>query len=231
VVEGYGLLQPRVTTSLPLENASRYERLCSGEPGIDPYTRTVSDVYQDLFGEGSFTGKGIYDLDSVRARAGRTLPRQPGAVARPAGGQLPPFRPAERRPGGRSLSAALQRRRRPAPPLDPRRLAAGRLAARPGAAGGWPARKESAAAAGALEAVRQPAPQPGRADPDRPAGPVLGAAAGTELLERRDPVGVLPADDPGRADRPGRQGARHRTGPAPGATGRRARASAWAMRY
>ncbi|QJE03223.1 cyclic beta 1-2 glucan synthetase [Massilia forsythiae] len=63
VIEGYGLLQPRVTTSLPLENASRYERLCSGEPGIDPYTRAVSDVYQDLFGEGSFTGKGIYDLD------------------------------------------------------------------------------------------------------------------------------------------------------------------------
>jgi cellobiose phosphorylase len=62
VVEGYGLLQPRMTAALPLERASRYERLCSGEPGIDPYTRTVSDVYQDLFGEGSFTGKGIYDL-------------------------------------------------------------------------------------------------------------------------------------------------------------------------
>jgi cyclic beta-1,2-glucan synthetase len=62
VVEGYGLLQPRVSASLPLENASRYERLCGGAPGIDPYTRAVSDVYQDLFGEGSFIGKGIYDL-------------------------------------------------------------------------------------------------------------------------------------------------------------------------
>lgn len=63
VVEGYGLLQPRVSASLPLEGASRYERLCGGAPGIDPYTRTVSDVYQDVFGEGSFIGKGIYDLE------------------------------------------------------------------------------------------------------------------------------------------------------------------------
>jgi cyclic beta-1,2-glucan synthetase len=63
VVEGYGLLQPRVSAALPRENASRYERLCGGEPGIDPYTRAGSDVYQDLFGEGSFIGKGIYDLE------------------------------------------------------------------------------------------------------------------------------------------------------------------------
>src|SRR5450830_1212729 len=60
---GYVILQPRVTASLPSENASRYERLCGGEPGIDPYTRTVSDVYQDVFYEGSFVGKGIYDVD------------------------------------------------------------------------------------------------------------------------------------------------------------------------
>ena len=63
VIDGYGILQPRVTASLPSENASRYERLCGGEPGIDPYTRTVSDVYQDVFYEGSFVGKGIYDVD------------------------------------------------------------------------------------------------------------------------------------------------------------------------
>jgi len=63
VVDGYGLLQPRVNASLPPENASRWERLCGGAPGIDPYTRAVSDVYQDLFGEGSFIGKGIYDLE------------------------------------------------------------------------------------------------------------------------------------------------------------------------
>jgi len=61
---GYGILQPRVSPSLPGMNRSRYARMHSGEPGIDPYTRTVSDVYQDLFDEGSYTGKGIYDVDA-----------------------------------------------------------------------------------------------------------------------------------------------------------------------
>jgi cyclic beta-1,2-glucan synthetase len=63
--EGYGILQPRVAASLPGMNRSRYARLCGSEAGIDPYTRVVSDVYQDLFGEGSFIGKGIYDVDAV----------------------------------------------------------------------------------------------------------------------------------------------------------------------
>jgi cellobiose phosphorylase len=61
--EGYGILQPRVAASLPGANRSRYARLFGSEPGIDPYTRAVSDVYQDLFHEGSFIGKGIYDVD------------------------------------------------------------------------------------------------------------------------------------------------------------------------
>lgn len=64
VVDGYGILQPRVAISLPGTNRSRYARMYGGEPGIDPYTRAVSDVYQDLFGEGSFIGKGIYDVDT-----------------------------------------------------------------------------------------------------------------------------------------------------------------------
>ncbi|WP_417473195.1 GH36-type glycosyl hydrolase domain-containing protein [Luteimonas mephitis] len=59
---GYGILQPRVGASMGGERRSWYARLYGSEPGIDPYTRTVSDVYQDLFGEGSFVGKGIYDL-------------------------------------------------------------------------------------------------------------------------------------------------------------------------
>ena len=72
VVEGYGILQPRVGLSLPSTNRSGYARLYGGEPGIDPYTRAVSDVYQDMFGEGSFIGKGIYDVDAFeRALAGR----------------------------------------------------------------------------------------------------------------------------------------------------------------
>jgi cyclic beta-1,2-glucan synthetase len=62
--EGYCILQPRVAVSLSGMNGSRYARLCGNEPGIDPYTRVVSDVYQDLFGEGAFIGKGIYDVDA-----------------------------------------------------------------------------------------------------------------------------------------------------------------------
>ena len=72
VSEGYGILQPRVAVSLPGTNRSRYARLYGGEPGIDPYTRAVSDVYQDLFHEGSFIGKGIYDVDAFeQALSGR----------------------------------------------------------------------------------------------------------------------------------------------------------------
>ena len=64
VREGYGILQPRVSVSLPGSSQSHYARLHGGEPGIDPYTRAVSDVYQDAFQEGSFIGKGIYDVDA-----------------------------------------------------------------------------------------------------------------------------------------------------------------------
>jgi cyclic beta-1,2-glucan synthetase len=63
VTEGYGILQPRVTMSLPGPNSSWYSRIHVTDEGIDPYTRATSDVYQDLFGEGSFIGKGIYDVD------------------------------------------------------------------------------------------------------------------------------------------------------------------------
>ncbi len=72
VTEGYGILQPRVSISLPGANRSWYARLHGGDPGIDPYTRAVSDVYQDVFREGSFIGKGIYDVDAFeQAQNGR----------------------------------------------------------------------------------------------------------------------------------------------------------------
>ena len=73
VVEGYGVLQPRVTPSLPVgRNSSLFQRVFSSMDGIDPYAGAVSDVYQDLFGEGSFAGKGIYDVDAFElALAGR----------------------------------------------------------------------------------------------------------------------------------------------------------------
>ncbi|MEO6832401.1 MAG: glucoamylase family protein [Chitinophagaceae bacterium] len=61
VTKGYGILQPRVSVSMPNQRSSFYTRLHGNEPGIDPYTRATSDVYQDLFAEGSFIGKGIYD--------------------------------------------------------------------------------------------------------------------------------------------------------------------------
>jgi cellobiose phosphorylase len=62
VVQGYGVLQPRVGISLPSAHHSVFAALHSGHPGVDPYTTAVSDVYQDLYGEGSFTGKGVYDV-------------------------------------------------------------------------------------------------------------------------------------------------------------------------
>lgn len=72
VIEGYGILQPRVGVSLLAANCTRYGRLHGSDSGIDPYTRAVSDVYQDLHGEGSFIGKGIYDIDAFeQALAGR----------------------------------------------------------------------------------------------------------------------------------------------------------------
>ncbi len=72
VTDGYGILQPRVAVRLPCTNRSRYARMFGNQPGIDPYTRVVSDVYQDVFGEGSFIGKGIYDVDAfTRSLQGR----------------------------------------------------------------------------------------------------------------------------------------------------------------
>ncbi|HZV94825.1 MAG TPA: glucoamylase family protein [Candidatus Nitrosocosmicus sp.] len=73
VVEGYGILQPRIAPTLPSDRESSiYQRISSGPAGLDPYASAVSDVYQDLFGEGSYTGKGIYDIDAFEsALAGR----------------------------------------------------------------------------------------------------------------------------------------------------------------
>jgi cyclic beta-1,2-glucan synthetase len=62
VVRGYGLIQPRVTMSLDSARSTRFASAYSGPAGIDPYAGAVSDTYQDVFGEGSFTGKGIYEV-------------------------------------------------------------------------------------------------------------------------------------------------------------------------
>jgi cyclic beta-1,2-glucan synthetase len=73
VVEGYGILQPRITPTLPsTQESTLFQRIYSGPGGMDPYAGAVSDVYQDLFGEGSYTGKGLYDVAAFEtALAGR----------------------------------------------------------------------------------------------------------------------------------------------------------------
>jgi cyclic beta-1,2-glucan synthetase len=65
VVAGYGILQPRVGVSVQSTALSRLAAIYAGETGLDIYTRAVSDGYQDLFAEGIFTGKGIYEVETV----------------------------------------------------------------------------------------------------------------------------------------------------------------------
>ncbi|HUF25507.1 MAG TPA: glucoamylase family protein [Gemmatimonadaceae bacterium] len=74
VVRGYGIIQPRVSVSLPSAFESRFAAIHSGHPGVDPYTIAVSDVYQDLYGEGSYTGKGIYDIDAFELATRERFP-------------------------------------------------------------------------------------------------------------------------------------------------------------
>lgn len=74
VCEGYGILQPRVSVSLSNTSRSIYSTMHGTSSGIDPYTRAVSDVYQDIFGEGSFIGKGIYDIDAFETALNGYLP-------------------------------------------------------------------------------------------------------------------------------------------------------------
>ncbi len=75
VTLGYGILQPRVGVSVSSAARSRLAALYSGETGFDIYTRAVSDVYQDLFGEGIFTGKGIYEVSILHQVLDRRFPR------------------------------------------------------------------------------------------------------------------------------------------------------------
>src|SRR5215203_2879635 len=74
VTEGYGILQPRVEPSIPKTATSLYLRMQGNLSGIDPYTQVSSDVYQDVFGEGSYIGKGIYDVDAFEKALDERLP-------------------------------------------------------------------------------------------------------------------------------------------------------------
>jgi cellobiose phosphorylase len=74
IVEGYGILQPRVSVTFASAAGSLFSQVYSGHTGVDPYTRAVSDAYQDLFGEGSYTGKGLYDVDAFMSALGDRIP-------------------------------------------------------------------------------------------------------------------------------------------------------------
>jgi cyclic beta-1,2-glucan synthetase len=74
VTQGYGIVQPRVSVSLASANRSLFARIFAPSAGLDPYCTAVSDMYQDLFGEGSYTGKGIYDVDAFIAATAGVLP-------------------------------------------------------------------------------------------------------------------------------------------------------------
>ena len=72
--DGYGILQPRVSVTFASAAGSLFARLYAGHTGVDPYTTAVSDTYQDLFGEGIFTGKGLYDVDAFMAALDDRVP-------------------------------------------------------------------------------------------------------------------------------------------------------------
>ncbi len=150
---------------------SWYARMHGGDPGIDPYTRAVSDVYQDVFGEGSFIGKGIYDVDAFERALGGRFPEDrilshdllEGCYAR--SGLLSDVQLYEEYP------STYARGHEPPAPLDSRRLAARGMAAAVGARPRREAPRESAVGPVAVEDLRQPAPQPraGRVDAAAPA--------------------------------------------------------------
>ena len=124
MVEGYGILQPRLPRACRAPAARGTARLFGSRPGIDPYTRAVSDVYQDLFmEEGSFIGKSIYDVDAFEQALNGRFPEDrilrhdllEGCYTR--AGLLSEC-------SCMRMSLSLQRGHKPAAPLDSRRLAA-----------------------------------------------------------------------------------------------------------
>ena len=74
ICKGYAILQPRISVSMVSAEKTRFARIFSGNTGIDPYTTAISDVYQDLFNEGSFTGKGLYVVDAFEKVVGERVP-------------------------------------------------------------------------------------------------------------------------------------------------------------
>lgn len=74
VVSGYGLMQPRINVDITSANISKFSQIFAGQGGIDVYSGAISDIYQDMFGEGIFTGKGIFDVDVFNELLSHTIP-------------------------------------------------------------------------------------------------------------------------------------------------------------
>ena len=123
VTEGYGILQPRVSVTMASAAGSLFARTYAGHTGVDPYTTAVSDVYQDLFDEGIFTGKGLYDVDAFVGVARGPRAGERAAVARSLRGPLRADGARHRRRGRRRLSVERPRAREAPAPLGARRLA------------------------------------------------------------------------------------------------------------
>ena len=160
VTEGYGVLQPRISVSVVSANRTMFSRVFSGHVGVDPYTTAVSDLYQDMFHEGSYVGKGIYDVDAFESALAGRVPENTllshdlfeGFYAR--AGLVTDIDLVDDYP------AQLPRLLRAAAPVGARRLADCPVAVADGSRRGRQDRRQHAAGHLALEDPRQPAAQP-----------------------------------------------------------------------
>ena len=164
VTEGYGILQPRVSVTMASAAGSVFARVYAGHTGVDPYTTAVSDTYQDLFGEGIFTGKGLYHVDAFKNTLEGRIPEN-ALLSH----DLFARRPRERRRGGRRLPGDGARSCAPAATVGAWRLADSVVAV-PVCADQSRPRAQPAVAHQSLEDPGQSASQSGRAVPCRLAG-------------------------------------------------------------
>ncbi len=159
VTEGYGILQPRVSVTMASAAGSLFARLYAGHTGVDPYTTAVSDTYQDLFDEGIFTGKGLYDVDAFVAALRDRVPENTLLSHDLLRGVVRADGARHRRRSRRRLPVERARAREAPAPVGARRLADSVVAA---ARRAGPCRlaAQSTAAHRALEDLRQSAAQP-----------------------------------------------------------------------
>ena len=167
VTAGYTILQPRIEVTPFGAAASSFSRLFAGDPGLDLYARAASDVYQDLFGEGIYVGKGIYDPVAFEQQPARAGARERRAQPRSLRGDPRASGAGDRRRPLRELSGRLPRLLAASPSLGAGRLAAPPLARPPRAPRRRRKRAEPAVADLALEDHRQPSTHPASPDAAR----------------------------------------------------------------